>query len=608
MVNKVSLNILAIFFCSLLCSGIEIDFSSGGYSLKKEERNGKEKYERRSSDEIYSKKRQAKEDYERHINEPIHQSGPPPAWKKIVVYDGGIITNDFINTTSNRLVITVLDYAKAKKDGISDLQSLFDKYQLNLMLLPGDKYHLMNDGGNGVRMEKYLQAHKFSDDMTKIYSNYNRLYDKSSGLSDYERFTVTNINVISDYTNKTLKIVRDWNDIDGDGVSSYIEIDGKKGYITDPTNFDTDNDGIPDKHDKEPLTKCKSENPEQMPMEWCKYRCKGKNENINLLLPAKSDPDNDGIINEYEKILYTDPLKEDGKIICFPDKPVFEHQQDDTYVAYLNVYVNYDEPVTLIVLSFYKHYDIPEDTPSISYVSSTPLGWKPSIFKGLFHERRFLKKYYRLVADVQPKTIHTFAITDKGHKIRFSKTIEVFAYSREQERKAYDNTSLGHRWIRAWRLEDYSPWPDPDYWPDPPESAFPKADYIYKDYSKIVFRHEPFPERHKGWHTDTNDIIQIGVKACSQTSIDQYDFVPKYHYRSDDFSDFKNSKTKVISYKYYDPYFGVHCINSKYFPIFQEERVDENSEFVFKGKTVREIKEELNKRMGREVEIIEEGD
>ena len=78
-----------------------------------------------------------------------------------------------------------------------------------------------------------------------------------------------------------------------------------------------------------------------MPMEWCKYRCKGKNENISLLLSAKLDPDNDGIINEYEKILYTDPLKEDGKIICFPDQPVFEHQQDDTYVAYLNVYVNY---------------------------------------------------------------------------------------------------------------------------------------------------------------------------------------------------------------------------------------------------------------------------
>ena len=77
--------VLIIFVFSLSCRGIEIDFSSGGYSLKKEERNGKEKYERRSSDEIYSKKRQAKEDYERRINEPIHQSGPPPAWKKIVI-------------------------------------------------------------------------------------------------------------------------------------------------------------------------------------------------------------------------------------------------------------------------------------------------------------------------------------------------------------------------------------------------------------------------------------------------------------------------------------------------------------------------------------------
>lgn len=601
MKNKLTLNLLAIFVCSLLCSGIEIDFSSGGYSIKNEERNGKERYERRSSDEIYSKKRQAKEDYERRINEPIHQSGPPPAWKKVVVYDGGIITNDFINTTSNRLVITVLDYAKAKRNGISDLQSIFANYQLNLMLLPGDKYHLMNDGGNGVRMEKYLQAHKFSDDMTKKNTNYNRVLK-----DEYKKHTVTNVIIKTEEYSKNLTIVPAAGDIDSDGITTHVEILGRRGFVTDPTNSDTDNDGIPDKHDKEPLTKCKSENPEQMPVEWCKYRCKGKNENINLLLPAKSDPDNDGIINEYEKILYTDPLKEDGKIICFPDQPVFEHQQDDTYVAYLNVYVNYDEPVTLIVLSFNQHYNIPEDTPSISYVSSTPLGWEPSIFKGLFHERRFLKKYYRLVADVQPKTIHTFAITDKGHKIRFSKTIEVFAYSREQERKAYDNTSLGHRWIRAWRLEDYSPWPDPDYWPTPPESAFPKADYIYKDYSKIVFRHEPFPERNKGWHTDTNDIIQIGVNACSPTSIDKYDVVPKPLQLVD--NGFEKSKTKIISYKYFDPYFGVHCINSKYFPIFKEERVDENSEFVFKGKTVREIKEELNRRMGREVEIIEEGD
>ena len=44
MENLSSFIILVVVAFSLLCSGIEIDFSSGGYSLKKEERNGKEKY------------------------------------------------------------------------------------------------------------------------------------------------------------------------------------------------------------------------------------------------------------------------------------------------------------------------------------------------------------------------------------------------------------------------------------------------------------------------------------------------------------------------------------------------------------------------------------
>lgn len=609
------MKIFSVFFvllCSIISIGIEIDFSSGRYSLQQEERKGKEKYERRSSDEIYSKTQKEKEEAERRNSEPEEESVPPPSWKKIIVHNGGIVTNDFINTTSNRLVITVVNYAKEKKDGINDPKSPSDKYLLNVMLLPGDKYHIMNDGGNGVRMEKYLQAHKYCDEMTKQFSNYNKLYKKNreSGVpSFYEIYTATNITINSDYTNKTVKIVSEANDIDGDGILSYKEIMGKNGFVTDPTDFDTDHDGIPDKFDKNPLVKCQSIDPNIMPKEWCEYRSKGKKEKMNLLFPAKADPDNDGIINENEKILYTDPLKKDEKVICFPEHIVLTHYKSDIYAAYFNVYINYNKPVTLIVRSFDLDYDIPPEAPSLSYESSMPLGWKPSPLKKLFSQKRLPTKFFRIVAHVQPKTIYKFAVIDKGHKIKRLQTqnITVLAYSNERDEiNGYDGTWIGRRSIEIHRLEDYSPWSDPAYWPYPPESAFPRADYIYKDFYKIKFKHEPFPEKHKGWCADTNDIIRIGVHPCTPTSIDKYDVATKnIIYGSNDFN---KCKTKIISYKYLDAYFQFPCINSKYIPVFKEERVDENSEFVFKGKTVREIKEELNQRSGREVEIIEEGD
>ncbi len=597
-----------VLLCPTVCLGVEIDFSSGGYSLKKEERNGKEKYERRSSDEIYSKKQKAKEKAERLMNESTYKPGLPPAWKKIVIYNGGVVTNDFINTTSNRLVITVINYAKAKQDGIEDLKSISDKYLLNFMLLPGDKYHLMNDGGNGIRMEKYLQAHKYCDEMTSENSNYKNLYKEKNVLSTYENYTVTNITIKSDEGDKHLTVVP-LSDYDEDGITSGSEITGKNGFVTDPTDFDTDHDGIPDKFDKNPLVKCKSGDPSVMPIEWCEYRSKGKKGKIDLLLPANGDPDNDGIINEYEKMFYTDPLEENGNVICFPKNIVLTHYEEDIYKGSFSVYINYDKPVTLIVRSFDRNYDIPPDIPSISYVSSTPLGWKPSPLKKLFHKRMIPTKFYRIVADVQPRTLHTFTVTDKGHKIKFSRNIVVLAYSDERDEKnGYDNTWIGQNWIEAKRLEDYSPWSDSNYWPEPPESAFPKSDYVYKDFSKIEFKHEPFSNKHKGWHSKGPGIL--GIKACTPENIHTYDIIIEYReepFFKYDF-DYNKCKTYICTHYYYDPYFRVHCIDSKYFPVFKEERVDEKSPFVFKGKTARKIKEELNQRLGKEVEIIEEGD
>ncbi len=89
-------------------------------------------------------------------------------WKNWIFREGEPITADFINTSSNTLIITILDYDAARKDGIFDQKIIKSKYNLFLVLHPGDKYIETMDGHNGVRLARYLQAHKYCDVIRNI--------------------------------------------------------------------------------------------------------------------------------------------------------------------------------------------------------------------------------------------------------------------------------------------------------------------------------------------------------------------------------------------------------------------------------------------------------
>lgn len=604
---------------SLICSAVEVDFSDGGYKIKSDERKDKEKYERREPKEVaedFERKRlEAKEKADqRRLKSEYEKSLISRPFKKIVFYDGGVVTNDFVNTTSNRLMITVVDWEKAKLDGINKRDAISKNYLLKLMLLPGDKYQEMNDGGNGIRLPMYLQAKKLCKDANDNLSGEKfRYLNKYNGLTLMDLYRQYDIDIkLKDCTRK-VSFVPIWpsSDADSDGIKDFDEINGVNGFVTDPTDPDTDRDGIPDKEDKDPLVKCRSQAPDLTPYEWAEYRSKGDASKIELLLPANGDPDDDGLTNEQEKILYTDPLvKNEKKLIVFPKKQRIKQKGSGT----VNVYLNCDFPVLLKVWTVDSPMGTSSTYPTVYESDITPLGWKPSPFTKLFNKRRTRSKTgYFITADVQPKTIYSFTINTTDNT--YDNFVNVAAYKRDEYR---DGESIGY--INSERLildkyRDYSPWMDSDFWPDSPELISPQNDDIFTNLSEVVFKHADFPEKYKEWkrfRIYVTKFIKFTPSGPTKYAYDANDletqeFCLTNNYDSsmiDNPKKFKDAETLLCYIMFCDPFFCARALRSETRVIFKENRIRKDNPFVFEGDTVKAIKEEIVKKGYTDEQLI----
>ena len=616
-------SIIIIITMGLACSAVEVDFSDGGYKIKSEERKDKEKYERREpkivAEDFERKRLEAKEKADqRRLKSEYEKSLISRPFKKIVFYDGGVVTNDFVNTTSNRLMITVVDWEKAKLHGINKRDAISKKYLLKLMLLPGDKYLEMNDGNNGMRLPMYLQAKKLCQEANdhlngekfrnlKEYNNMAlmdtwRQYDINIKLEDGER----NISFVP----MSFSL-----DADSDGIDDFDEINGVNGFVTDPTNPDTDRDGIPDKEDKNPLVKCQSQAPDLMPYEWAEYSSKGDAGKIEILLPASADPDNDGLANDQEKILHTDPLvKNEEKLIVFPKKQLIKSKDSGT----INVYLNCDFPVVLRVYTASSLTGFKDYYPKVYESEATPLGWRPSPFAKLFNKRRTRSKTgYYITADAQPKTIYSFTVntTDNVYDDR----VNVAAYKRDEYQDGKSVGRIGYECLYLRKYRDYSPWPNNDFWPDSPVLISPQNDELFTNLSTVVYKYSNFQEKHKEWNRFGIFFTKFPkFSPCGQTAY-TYDMDINYYLNKskelclsnnyditeiDDPQKFKDEETLLCYFMFYDPFFGVPALRSETRVIFKENRVRKDNPFVFEGSTVKAIKEEIVKKGYTEEQLI----
>lgn len=613
------LAIIIIITMGLICSAVEVDFSGGGYIIKNQELKDKEKYERREpkeiADEAERKRLEEKEKNElKRLKSEYEKSLRISPFKKIVFYDGGLVTNDFINTTSNRLMITVVDWEKAKLDGINKRDAISKNYLLKLMLLPGDKYHEMNDGDNGIRMPMYLQAQKLCKEVNDSLSG-----DKYRYLNEYNGLTLMDVYRQYDMDIKLEDCVRKvsfvpiWysEDADSDGIIDFDEIKGANSFVTDPTDPDTDRDGIPDKDDKNPLVKCKSQTPDLMPYEWAEYFSKGDTGKIELLLPANADPDNDGLTNEQEKILHTDPLKKnEGKLIVFPKEQCVKPKGSGK----INVYLNCDFPVVLKVWTVDSPMGTSDRYPKVYESDITPLGWKPSPFKKMFNKRRLrCKEGYFITADVHPKTIYSFTVNTTDD--RYDNFVRVAAYKRDEYHDGESVGRIGSERLILDKYRDYSPWSDSDFWPDSPKLISPRNDDVFTNLFTIGFKYADFPEKYKGWNKFSIFLTRFPkFSPCGPT---KYAYNVKY-FKSKDLclsnnydnseinhpNEFKDEETFLCYFVFCDPFFCWPALRSETKVIFKENRVRKDNPFVFEGDTVKAIKEEIVKKGYTEEQLI----
>ena len=608
---------------SLICSAVEVDFSDGGYKIKSDERKDKEKYERREPKEVaedFERKRlEAKEKSDqRRLKSEYEKSLISRPFKKIVFYDGGVVTNDFVNTTSNRLMITVVDWEKAKLDGINKRDAISKNYLLKLMLLPGDKYQEMNDGGNGIRLPMYFQAKKLCQEVNDNLSGEKfRYLNEYNGLTLMDVYRQYDIDIKLEDCVRKVSFVPIWysEDADSDGIKDFDEIKGVNGFVTDPTDPDTDRDGIPDKKDKDPLVKCKSQTADLTPYEWAEYRSKGDTGKIELLLPANGDPDDDGLTNEQEKILHTDPLvKNEEKLIVFPKEQCVKQKGSGT----VNVYLNCNFPVVLKVWTVDSPMGTSSTYPTVYESDITPLGWKPSPFTKLFNKRRTRSKTgYFITADVQPKTVYSFTVNTTDD--RYDNFVNVAAYKRDEYQDGKSVGRIGFERLILDKYRDYSPWMDSDFWPDSPALVSPLNDETFTDLSTVVFKYVDFPEKYKEWNRSgifftkfpkfspsgpTKYTYDMNVSYCLASS---HEFCLTNNYDSTEIDDpkkFEDAETLLCYIMFCDPFFGWPALRSETRVIFKENRIRKDNPFVFEGSTVKAVKEEIVKKGYTDEQLI----
>ena len=597
-----------IIFVSSPIVAIDIDFSVGGYKVKSEEINDNVKYERRTSIEIEAEQQKNKQKEER---EKIFQEQP---WRKIAFKTDEIVNSDYVNTSSNTVVITVPDWEKAKKDNIDDDRIIMKNYRLNLMLFPGDKYHATKDGKNGIKMSNYLSAYKRRDELLERYSKETRFKKDNDrdGLSYYEEVNVTNINLKLEEGDKHIFVSTDYRkrDSDYDGLSDFDEIRGTHGFVTDPIDPDTDNDGIPDGADKSPLAKCKSNDPNKMPPEWIEYVAGEDNEKARLLIASKGDPDGDGLTNEQEKMFSTDPFTPDKEeVIYFPQKPLLRYDGNGAYIGKINIYLNRKEAAICELHTSYDGTGTPEnmDDFEIKHVSSVPVGWKPSPLKKLFNRNRFKTK--SLYAVIQPKTIHSFLLIYKGDdNLNMFGGEDVIITIREPganpDHPEYPKSPFFHKYVKISHNKPDFRWKDISYFPPSPKLLYPTNDYIFSCVTNQIYRSEPLPQKYieKGWYSILRVCPSFNLTPKTDPNKIKNPWTENPRALPEDKNEYNKQRDKyernayLWFYEIWDPKFREPVVYTDIRVMFKEDRISEDHPLVFKGDTEEEILEEIEKR------------
>lgn len=603
--------ILACFLViesALSIAAVEIDFSSGGYNVKKEDIKDKIKYEHRSAEEIEADHQKAKGEKRQAEREKIFAKQP---WRKIIFKRDKIVIGDFVNASSNSLVITVLDRERIKRENVKDPETIRKNYSLNLMLLPGDKYQELNEDENGLRLATYAWAHRKREQRIREYTldNIMKFDEDRDGLSFYEESIGTNIVLNLEEGEKEIWASTEVKnkDSDQDGLSDFEEIKGCNGFVTDPLDPDTDKDGIPDGADKNPLIKCKSDDPNLMPQEWVDYLSKGDVEKAKLLKPSEGDPDGDGIANCQEMILQTDPLTEDKEcFIYFPKNLLLRYDGKGIYSCDFNMFVNRQDPAICQLWTDSDGYGNKMNIEhlKIKHISSHPLGWKPSPMKKLFSQYKFKTKY--MAARVEPKTIHTFRVIYDSKNISAFRYANVHASLSELGNNPESRDGFMYPFFKGQlRIKQNCFEPrsscinDKDYYPSSPKLLYPPDDFVYETFTNNFFNYQEISEKYRemGWKSALKilpvRILKpndggIGFKNLYSLPNNKKEKIPKI-------SDF-NEHTCLWFIALTDPVLN-HCmVYSDIRIMFKKDKISEDHPLVFKGNTEEEILEEIEKR------------
>ena len=627
---KKTIIVLVLFyvFCTFLtCGELVLDFESGEYNNISEEeaKAKKEAEERKRLEEENAKELQAKKRSYNPMTLPEDEM-TKEEWKEEIkknpwqkwVFKKGIVTNDFVNTSSNVVVVTFLDYEGAAKNDVSDISVIREKYKLCCVLHPGDKYVETHDGKNGFRFARYLQAHDYCEQARKFYGL--KFMDSKDfdgdGIGNWNEIKGFNLKLIINNKIKEKLFFTDpcFRDTDGDKITDGDEVYGKNGFVTDPTNPDTDGDGIPDNEDKNPLASCISNNPQKMPVEWAEYWSKGNQALFKKLVPANGDCDNDGFTNSEEKLMETDPtVPNKEKIIVFPKHLVLNNIGDDRYEGEFNVLIN-TNVMTEISLSTGSWNQPSRNYPGIKYISSTPLHKEMFKWKSLYSEAVRDSKPHHKFAVVQPMTIHKFKLSYKKDGWFKDLHLLISCYNVDHSE---DNYKLIARKTLEFRTQ-FDKFYMPERIPEVPKIIKPSPDYYI--FSKELIECE--------W-TDTNihypwtSHLMVYYMSIYQVFLDKY----KNYKNKDNFNDYfglgiDSTWQNCVTYKenaddeFLSLAFGVRIQHAQkiylvgeYIPVFRTRRLNEDCSFVFKPDTIRNIrlqakygKENYKKRLAEEKE------
>ena len=519
-------------------------------------------------------------------------------WQKWVFLKEKPVTHDFVNTSSNVVVITFLDYEGAERDGVTDMNVIKEKYHLCCVLHPGDKYIETHDGKNGFRFARYLQAHQYCEE-AKLYSGLKIMDDNKDidedGIENWDEIKGFKIKfkVNNEIKEKLLFTNAGTLDTDKDGIIDGDEVYGKNGFVTDPTDPDTDGDGIPDKDDKNPLVACKSGDPKIMPNEWAEYWSKGDQTLFRKLSDANGDCDKDGFTNAEENLLETDPtVPNKEKIIYFPKHLVLKNIKDDEYEAEFNFLIN-TNVMTEVNLYSGSWSVSSRNCPRIKYLNSVPLHDKMFKMQYLYKEIiRDSTPHYKF-AIVQPMTIHKYKLLFKKDDWFDHASVGICCYNIDHKTE-YKEIEFKSLTFNVELSKSYLP----EKYPEIPKILKPACDfYFFKGSSNIIelSRDEiKFP-----WD------IYLKVATLQRNKV----FLDKNFRYKDGFLGRTGWPIlafgkKTIVYKDKDfpdeclaVCFGVGLENKQkirllgeYVPTFRTRRLTEDSSFVFKPDSMRNIR------------------